>query len=267
MNMRLAGTLVLALSVAALATAPAYAGNGQGNGNDNGNGNGNSEPAAASAATGSQSSDQGNSADAQGKASNDTQDKTRTDTHVADSSNQTKQNGNGQNDGQVGTQNGPEANTDLQQGSDDQQQESARCSGGHTDDVHACKGKHGKPCGAKPPSSPPAPRSTPGPGKVDDPASNRNTGGSSMPAVLPSSPSAAPTTSLSAPSTFTAPKPDVSPQQGRVEMAAGVLGATGAVGGGMLPFTGFPIWVVALIACLLITVGLILRRRSRTPSS
>jgi hypothetical protein len=50
-------------------------------------------------------------------------------------------------------------------------------------------------------------------------------------------------------------------------MAAGVLGATGAVGGGMLPFTGFPIWVVALIACLLITVGLILRRRSRTPSS
>ena len=50
-------------------------------------------------------------------------------------------------------------------------------------------------------------------------------------------------------------------------MAAGVLSATGVIGAGTLPFTGFPIWVVVLIALALIVLGLMLRRRSRVSSS
>ena len=50
-------------------------------------------------------------------------------------------------------------------------------------------------------------------------------------------------------------------------MASGVLSATGVVGGETLPFTGFPIWVVVLIALALIALGLMLRRRSGAPSS
>ncbi len=49
-------------------------------------------------------------------------------------------------------------------------------------------------------------------------------------------------------------------------MAAEVLSATGATGGGTLPFTGFPIWVVVLIALALIVLGVMLRRRTG-PSS
>jgi type III secretory pathway component EscV len=57
--------------------------------------------------------------------------------------------------------------------------------------------------------------------------------------------------------------PVVSEHQGRVEAASGVLSATGAIGRGTLPFTGFPIWIIVVIALLLITVGLALRRKSR----
>jgi len=58
----------------------------------------------------------------------------------------------------------------------------------------------------------------------------------------------------------------VSPRHGDVEAAAGLLSSTGAVGGGTLPFTGFPIWIVMLIALALIAVGVTLRRRSGAPS-
>ena len=69
------------------------------------------------------------------------------------------------------------------------------------------------------------------------------------------------------PSTPAKPKPVASPQQASVEAASGVLSATGAIGTGTLPFTGFPIWVVVLIALALIVLGLMLRRRSRVSSS
>jgi type III secretory pathway component EscV len=45
-----------------------------------------------------------------------------------------------------------------------------------------------------------------------------------------------------------------------------VLGATGVIGHGTLPFTGFPVWVVVLIALALIVLGLFMRRRSSAPS-
>lgn len=41
----------------------------------------------------------------------------------------------------------------------------------------------------------------------------------------------------------------------------GVLGAVAAVGQGVLPFTGFPLWVAVAAAAGLIALGLTLRRR------
>jgi hypothetical protein len=46
-----------------------------------------------------------------------------------------------------------------------------------------------------------------------------------------------------------------------------VLSATGAIGSGTLPFTGFPIWIVMLIALALIAAGVALRRKSIAPSA
>ena len=43
----------------------------------------------------------------------------------------------------------------------------------------------------------------------------------------------------------------------------GVLGALTTVGSGNLPFTGFPLWVAALLAVALIGMGLTLRRAGR----
>ncbi len=43
----------------------------------------------------------------------------------------------------------------------------------------------------------------------------------------------------------------------------GVLGALTTVGQGTLPFTGFPVWVAAVLASVLIGTGLRLRRVGR----
>ena len=49
--------------------------------------------------------------------------------------------------------------------------------------------------------------------------------------------------------------------------SGGVLGATARLGevarSGHLPFTGFPLWAAALVALVLIGLGLALRRRGR----
>jgi hypothetical protein len=58
----------------------------------------------------------------------------------------------------------------------------------------------------------------------------------------------------------------VSTKHARVESEAGVLSATGAIGGGTLPFTGFPLWVVTLTSLASIVLGLMLRRRNAAPS-
>jgi len=62
-------------------------------------------------------------------------------------------------------------------------------------------------------------------------------------------------------------RPVVATHHGRPAAAAGVLSATGAIGSGTLPFTGFPIWIVMLIALALIAAGVALRRRSIAPSA
>jgi hypothetical protein len=268
MKLRLGGTLVLVLGVAALGSASAYAGNGEGNGKDD-------SVAASAGAAGAQ--DHGNSANAQGqlkkddaatptvsavaqidpaaaqpgvKPSNDT----AHETHAAASSDETKQYGNGKAAGQIAAQNGAAPSTILHGPGNSQPHKAALCSGGHEVDVHALKGKRRKSCGTQL-SSPP--HSTPDPGNVGDSAHGPNAGGSTA------APSAS---SPSLPSRSTSAKPAVSPKHAGVESGAGVLSATGVIGGGTLPFTGFPIWVVVLIALALIGLGLMLRRRSAVSS-
>jgi hypothetical protein len=270
MKLRLGGTLVLVLGIAALASASAYAGNGQGNGN----GKNDSVAAPASVAD---VQDHGNSANAQGQLKKDEAaapaasaaaqidpgtalpgvkpaNDTAHDTHAAASSDETKQYGNGKTAGQIAVQNGAAPSTILHGPGNSQPHKATPCSGGHEVDVHALKGKRRKGCGTEPPSPP---HSTPDPRKVGDPAHGPNTAGNT-PAPAASSPSD--------PSTSTSAKPAVSTKHARVEAAAGVLSATGAIGTGALPFTGFPIWVLMLIALALIAIGLALRRRSAAPS-
>ena len=262
MKLRLGGMLVLALGIAAMGSASAYAGNGQGNGKD--------DSVAAPAAVGAQ--DHGNSANAQGQLKKDDaaaptasaaqidpaaaqpgvepSNDTAHDTHAAASSDETKLYGNGKTAGQIAVQNGAAPSTILHGPGNSQPHKAAPCSGGHEVDVHALKEKRRTNCGT--PSTPP--RSTPDPGKVGDPVP----GPSSTPAPSASSPSV--------PSTSTSAKPAVSTKHAGVESAAGVLSATGAIGVGTLPFTGFPIWVVVVTALALIVLGLMLRRRSGAPS-
>jgi hypothetical protein len=192
------------------------------------------------------------------KPSNDT----AHDTHAAASSDKTKQYGNGKTAGQIAIQNGAAPSTVLHGPGNSQPHKAALCSGGHEVDVHALKGKRGKGCGGQPPTPPnPKPTPIPDPGSKPggDPAHGPTDNHGNTAAVLPNTPVD--------PSTPAKPKPVASPQQAEVEMAAGVLSATGVIGGGMLPFTGFPIWVVVLIALALIVLGLALRQRSAAPPS
>jgi hypothetical protein len=258
MKLRLAGTLVLVLAIAALASASAYAGNG------NGNGNGKNGPAAdapgqlkkddvpavAPATSESIAQDAGN-AQTGVKPSNDT----ALDTYAAASSDQTKQYGNGKTAGQIAIGNGAAPSTVLHGPGNSQPHKASPCSGGHEVDVHALKGKRGRACGTQPPA--PRPNPTPEPAKPGDPARGPNTSDGT--------PAAA--SSPADPSTPAKPKPVVNPHRGDVESASGVLSATGAIGGGTLPFTGFPIWIIVLIALALITVGMTLRRRISAPSA
>src|SRR3989442_699788 len=83
----------------------------------------------------------------------------------------------------------------------------------------------------------------------------------------PTVPSSSPAANPSTPSTPGEPKPVVSPHRGRAQGAADVLAATGAIGSGTLPFTGFPIWLAMAIALALIAAGVALRQRSHAPSA
>ena len=270
MKMRLAGAFLLVAGVAALASASAYAGNGNDNGN--GRGNGNATGQAAGEAPGQLKKDEApqpavaaESSAAQGaeaaqtgvKPSNDTVH----DTHAAASSDKTKLYGNDKTAGQIAIRNGAAPSTVLHGPGNSQPHKAAPCSGGHEVDVHALKGKRGRSCGGQPQSPPsPRPNPTPDPGRPGgDPAH----GPTVDPAGTPSVPASSPTD----PSTPTKAKPAVSPQGATVVMAGGVLSSTGVSGGETLPFTGFPIWVVVLVAVALIALGVMLRRRSGASTS
>jgi len=272
MIMRLASTFVLALGVAAFAGS-ALAGNGHGNGNGNGNGNGSGDGSATSAAVVADSSP-GNSANAPGQEKKEAEpsqsspsesvtaaadetaegvkptNETEHDTHAAASSDKTKKYGNGRTAGQIAIQNGAAPGAILHGPGNSQPHKVAPCAGGHEVDVHALKGKgHRKACGT--PSSPegPKPGSVPGsnPNVSSDPKSSTSdpVGGSGS--VTPSDPGNS---------------GGVSPSSAE-EGSNAVLSAAAVVSQGSLPFTGFPLWAVMLIATMLIAVGLSLRRRAR----
>lgn len=279
MKLRLMGTLVLVLGIAGLASASADAANGNGNGKD--------EPAAAiPAAAASQSSSHGNSAGAPGQLKKDDvtaavpavsastvapaaggaqtgikpANDTAHDTHAAASSDQTKLYGNGKTAGQIAMGNGAAGSTVLHGPGNSQPHKASPCSGGHEVDVHALKGKRGGACGTQRPSPPtPRPNPTPDPGKPGDPGHGPNPGGPTP--TAPSRPASV------GPKGPVMAKPVVASHQGRPEAAGGVLSATGALGSGTLPFTGFPIWIVMLIALALIAAGVALRRKSIAPSA
>jgi hypothetical protein len=122
----------------------------------------------------------------------------------------------------------------------------ALCPGGHEVDVHALKAKGlQKQCAAVTTS-----------GNVTSHAAAVSVvGGVQVPTAAGVGPTAA----------------GVGPQGGvlgvtaaQSQPAGGVLGAIEAVGQGKLPFTGFPLWVAALVAVALIALGLGLRRGART---
>jgi hypothetical protein len=280
MKLRLTGTLVLVLGLAALASASAYAGNGHGNGHGN---NGKDDQATSTSVAGTD--DHGNSANAPGQLKKDeapAQASTATeqtaadtvqagvkpssdtthDTHAAASSDKTKLYGNGKTAGQIAIHNGAAPSTVLHGPGNSQPHKASPCSGGHEVDVHALKGKRGKSCGGPQPPSPepPSPHPTPDPGKPGDPAHDPK------PTKTDPTPSVA-QSPVADPKTTAQPKPAASPKQGGVAPASGVLSGTEVVGRGTLPFTGFPIWIVVLIAIALIVVGVVLRRRSTAPLS
>jgi hypothetical protein len=171
---------------------------------------------------------------------------TEHDTHAAASSDKTKKYGNGKTAGQIAIQNGAAPTAILHGPGNSQPHKVAPCSGGHEVDVHALKGKgHREACGT---SSPP-------------PGSSSNTDGSSDPKSSTSDPVGG--------SSSVTPDPGNSPPTGGVSPSSagvgsnGVLSAAAVVSQGSLPFTGFPLWGVVLIAAILIAFGLSLRRRAR----
>jgi hypothetical protein len=277
---RLASTFVLALGVAVFASA-AFAGNGHGNGNGNGNGKGNADGAAPSAAVAGDSSP-GKSENAPGQEKKEAEaappapaadarpvaavdtaansegvkpsNSTQHETHAAASSDKTKKYGNGKTAGQIAISNGAAPSAILHGPGNSQPHKVAPCAGRHEVDVHALKGKgHRKACGT--PSQPEGPKPNPTPGG-NNPGSNPGSGPkpeSSTPAADPGNTPADPGSSQ--------PAGEVSPGSSEHGSQA-VLSAAAVVGKGTLPFTGFPVWTVALVALTLLGLGLALRRRA-----
>src|SRR6266568_5330000 len=268
MRLRLTGTFVLVFGIFVFAGS-ALAGNGNGNGNGNGSSGapGNSAsapgqvkkdapPAGAETTTVATTTvaDQNAAPTAGVKPANDT----AHDTRAPASSSATKLYGNGQTAGGIALHHGASPSTRLHGPGNSQPHKAAPCSGGHEVDVHALKSRRGGTCGTQPPSPPtPRPNPTPDPGKPVDPGHGPNPGGPGP--GTPSGPGAV------APRGPVMQKPVVASHHGRPEAAAGVLSATGAIGSGTLPFTGFPIWIVMLIALALIAAGVALRRRRSIP--
>jgi hypothetical protein len=196
---------------------------------------------------------------------------TSKDTHALATSNKTKRYGNGTTAGQVAVQAGY---TGMLHGPGNSQPHKAALCGGHEVDVHALKAPgQQKRCGS----------STSGTSGSTSSTSHSNS--SNTPSHTSSSSNSV---SSSHSSSSTAPGHTVSgtvvagtqgatangnsaaggvlgetASAGRSGPAGGVLGAVASVGQGVLPFTGFPLWLAVLIAVALVVLGLALVRRGR----
>jgi hypothetical protein len=272
---RVTGTLCAVLLLAAFAGA-AQAGNGNGNGNSD-------------AAPTEQAAAPGNSAEAPGQAKKDAepqadakqtgQDKkasapsvqesapaasaasegvkpsnsTAKNTDAPANSNRTKKYGNGKTAGQIAIQHGYPESGNLHGPGNSQPHKVVTCGHRHGVDVHAIKSHPAKGCGSAPNPVPPAhrpePPTTNEPPVVTPPASPSGPG--SKPVHDPGKqPEPGPKTTTTSTTHGTA----------AFQAMSGVLVATAAVGGSTLPFTGFPLWAVALAALALVGAGLALRR-------
>jgi hypothetical protein len=249
----LMSTFLLALGIAAFAGS-ALAGNGNGNGaaaatEQAANGPGNSENApgqlkndtASSQANGGGSADQNTATSIGLKPTN----ATAKDTHALATSNLTKRYGNGTTAGQIAVQAGY---TGMLHGPGNSQPHKAALCGPEVD-VHALDAPgQQKKCLASPTTQPTQTNATgpvvsvtaaaPGLGAAVGASAGAQGGPAAQGGVL------GVTTSKSQP-------------------AGGVLGAIEAVGEGALPFTGFPLWGVMLVALALSAFGLALRRHAR----
>jgi hypothetical protein len=272
MILRLASTFVLALGMAVFANS-AFAGNG--NGNDNAEGAvpsavvegdsspGKSENAPGQAKKGAEAGqpaaveatvvvEEESPANSEGVKPSNT---TGPETYAAASSDKTKEYGDGKTAGQIAIQNGAVPSAILHGPGNSQPHKAAPCSGGHEVDVHGLKGKgHQKACGTSSPPGGPAPGSTPG----GNSSSSTNRGfdpkpEAGVPAADPGSTPADPGSS----------QPAGGVASHSVEQGShGVLAAAAVVGRGTLPFTGFPLWGLALVALMLVGFGLALRRQT-----
>jgi len=272
MTKRLTSTCVLALAILAFAGS-ALAGNGNGNGNGNGEGKpsqsdaapGNSgnapgqekkdaapEPAQSTSttttATTTTVAEPSSSPTAGVKPSNTT----AHDTHAAASSNQTKKYGNGQTAGAIAQKNGASGSTILHGPGNSQPHKATPCSGGHEVDVHALKSHaHSRSCGTLAPNPTPDPSPTPMP--TTPPGHTTTTSEQRPPARPGSDPGSPPAGSKTAGHEESSSASDAESQ--------GILAATGRIGrAATLPFTGAPLWAIALLGLMLIGTGLGLRQ-------
>jgi hypothetical protein len=265
---RLASTCVLALGVLAFAGS-ALAGNG------NGNCAGGGKPSQSDAAPGNSGNAPGqekkdaaaepvqststtttattatvaepSSAPTEGVKPSNT---TEHDTYAAASSNQTKKYGNGQTAGAIAQKNGASGNTILHGPGNSQPHKATPCLGGHEVDVHALKSHAHSRCGtptANPTFDPSPTRTTPPPGHTS-PTSEQQ-----PPAHPVSDPGSRPAGSKTAGHEESSSASDGESQ--------GILAATGRIGrAATLPFTGAPLWAIALFGLMLIGAGLGLRQ-------
>jgi hypothetical protein len=264
---RVWGALCVVVLFVAFAGA-AQAGNGHGNGNGN-----------ASAASGEQAAAPGNSGDAPGQNKQDAQpetgakqtgqdnkasapaqestpavsgptegvkpsNSTAKNTNAPAGSNRTKKYGNGKTAGQIAISHGYPASGNVY-GPGNSQPHKVTCGHRHGVDVHALKSHPATSCGG----STPPPTHKPDPPTVNEPPVS----------VTPHDPVP------SAPSLKPITQPGKTPAgthkgAAEVQTVTGVLATTVAVGGSTLPFTGFPLWAVALVGVALIGTGFSLRR-------
>ena len=282
----------LVLTVAFGLAGPAQAGNGNGNGNGNANGKSDSAPAEQSATPGNSGDAPGHNKDAAApaepkqsgpdtkqsgpdtkqsgpdkKSSAPAQDaapaptsgpsegvkpsnSTAKHTNEQAGSNKTKLYGNGKTAGQIAISHGYPASGNVYGPGNSQPHKVVPCGGRHGVDVHALKSHPAKSCG----SSPSTPSHKPDPQPTKE-----------QPAVTPHDPRHDPVSLSPASVEKPANDPgkhdvgDVADGGSAVHAMSGALAATAAVGP-TLPFTGFPLWAVAIVALALIGAGLSLRR-------
>jgi hypothetical protein len=283
------GAVALSIGLTAFA-GPALAGNGNGSGNGNGGaaatspGHGNS-----AAAPGQHKKGQvlaSSSASTKGSAGQNTPSSpgvkptnaTLKNQWAPASSNKTKRYGNGQTAGQIATRAG--FGNALLYGPGNSQPHTVAC-GRHLVDVHASKAHHGAACvQAGPTSQSSMPQShSESQAKRQVPtsattsvfttsvASNASSVGAARNAATGRAPAGG-TVAARASTSGTASQGGVLGASAARSAArgesGGVLGALTAVGGGTLPFTGFPLWAAGAIGLALLVLGGTLARRARS---